>query len=64
MLGDEMSAVTRRSVSAGLAASFAVHGARADLAALEAAARAEGTVTWYVAQMSGEAAEAMGRRFT
>jgi iron(III) transport system substrate-binding protein len=59
-----MSAVTRRGVSVGLAASFAVHGARADLAALEAAARAEGTVTWYVAQMSGEAAEAMGRRFT
>jgi iron(III) transport system substrate-binding protein len=39
-------------------------GARADLPALETAARAEGTVTWYVAQMSGEAAEAMGHRFT
>jgi iron(III) transport system substrate-binding protein len=38
--------------------------ARADLAALEAAARKEGSVTWYVAQMSGEAAEAMGRRFS
>lgn len=35
--------------------------ARADL---ETSARAEGSVTWYVAQMSGEAAEALGRRFT
>jgi iron(III) transport system substrate-binding protein len=33
-------------------------------ASLEEAARTEGAVTWYVAQMSGEAAEAMGRRFT
>lgn len=38
--------------------------ARADQSALEGAARKEGTLTWYVAQMSGEAAEAMGRRFT
>jgi hypothetical protein len=38
--------------------------ARADSAALEAAARAEGGLTWYVAQMSGEAAEAMARRFS
>lgn len=38
--------------------------ARADQSALEAAARKEGTLIWYVAQMSGEAAEAMGRRFT
>ena len=30
----------------------------------EAAARAEGAVTWYVAQVDSEAAEALGRRFT
>ena len=38
--------------------------ARADLDALEAAAREEATLTWYIAQMSGEVAEAMGRHFT
>jgi iron(III) transport system substrate-binding protein len=38
--------------------------ATADRSVLEAAARKEGTLTWYVAQMSGEAAEAMGKRFT
>ena len=38
--------------------------AHADLAALEAAARKEGSLTWYTAQMSGEAAEDMGRIFT
>jgi iron(III) transport system substrate-binding protein len=59
-----MSAVTRRGVGIGLGASLAAGVARAGLATLETAARAEGTVTWYVAQMSGEAAEAMGRRFT
>jgi iron(III) transport system substrate-binding protein len=36
----------------------------ADLGALEEAARKEGTLTWYVAQMSSQVAEAMGRRFT
>jgi iron(III) transport system substrate-binding protein len=38
--------------------------AHADLAALEQAARQEATVTWYVAQMDGERAEAFGRAFT
>jgi iron(III) transport system substrate-binding protein len=38
--------------------------ARADLSSLAAEARKEGTLTWYVAQMSGPAAEAMGQRFT
>jgi iron(III) transport system substrate-binding protein len=38
--------------------------ARADLGQIEIAARKEGTLTWYVAQMSGEVAEAMGKRFT
>lgn len=62
-----MPSVTRRSVTAGIAVTAGIlscRGANADLAALETAARGEGTVTWYVAQMSGEAAEAMGRRFT
>src|SRR5438045_1551698 len=36
----------------------------ADLGAVEEAARKEGTLTWYVAQMSSQVAEAMGRRFT
>ncbi|MGE0416541.1 MAG: ABC transporter substrate-binding protein [Acetobacteraceae bacterium] len=59
-------AVTRRqlALSLGAAALLAPTRARADLAALETAARKEGSLTWYVAQMSGEAAEAMGRRFT
>jgi iron(III) transport system substrate-binding protein len=38
--------------------------ANADLGALEAAAHREATLTWYVAQMSGEVAEDMGRLFT
>ena len=61
-----MPAITRRNVGADLAAVglIAAGHARADLATLGTAARAEGSVNWYVAQMSGEAAEAMGRRFT
>jgi iron(III) transport system substrate-binding protein len=59
--------ITRRTAVAGLAAASAVpfaRSARADLTALEDPARKEGTLTWYVAQMSGEAAEDMGRIFT
>jgi iron(III) transport system substrate-binding protein len=56
--------ITRRGLGIGLAAITTGRAARADLSALETAARAEGTLTWYVAQMSGEAAEAMARRFT
>ena len=59
--------ITRRGFAAGaglLAAGSVPRLARADMAALADAARKEGTLTWYVAQMSGEAAEAMGRRFT
>jgi iron(III) transport system substrate-binding protein len=59
-----MPGITRRGLGTGLAATVAARRADADPAALEVAARAEGTVTWYVAQMSGEAAEAMGHRFT
>ncbi len=58
--------LTRRqlALSLGAAGLLAPAHARAELATLEAAARKEGAVTWYVAQMSGEAAEAMGKRFT
>jgi iron(III) transport system substrate-binding protein len=59
-----MPILTRRDAGIGLAASLAAGTAHADLAILETAARAEGNLTWYVAQMSGEAAEAMGRRFS
>ena len=60
--------VTRRQAITGLCATgLPVLGARsayADLAPLEQAARKDGSLTWYVAQMSGEAAEAMGHSFT
>src|ERR1700719_2158005 len=60
--------ITRRLAAAGLGVAGALsvlpRRAYADLAALENAARKEGTVTWYTAQMSGEAAEDMGRIFT
>src|SRR5579872_4518318 len=63
-----MTHITRRQAAAGLGAVGALsvlpRRARADLAALEDAARKEATVTWYTAQMSGEAAEDMGRIFT
>jgi iron(III) transport system substrate-binding protein len=59
-----MPAITRRSMGAGVAATLAAGRAQAGLSALEAGAHAEGTVTWFVAQMSGEAAESMGHRFT
>jgi len=60
--------IPRRRAVAGLAllagSSLLSNGARADLSALEDAARREATLTWYVAQMSGEVAETMGKRFT
>jgi iron(III) transport system substrate-binding protein len=61
-------AVTRRALAAGFGAGVAAgllpQRAQAEVGALAAAARKEGTLTWYVAQMSGEAAESMGKRFT
>jgi iron(III) transport system substrate-binding protein len=60
--------IPRRQVAAGVAflagASLLPRRAHADLDALENAARAEGSLTWYIAQMSSEVAEAMGKRFT
>ncbi len=63
-----MSMMTRRCLASGLAAIGATtllpRPARAELAALEAAARKEGTLTWYIAQVDAESAEALGRAFT
>ena len=55
--------ITRRALTAGLTAAAAFP-ARADAAALEVAARNEGSLTWYVAQVDSETAELMGRAFT
>jgi hypothetical protein len=57
--------LTRRTALLGLGgAALLPHPAHADLTELTAAARKEGLLTCYVAQMSGEAAEDMGRIFT
>jgi iron(III) transport system substrate-binding protein len=60
--------IPRRQAVAGLgllaAAPLLSRTAMADFGALEAAAREEATLTWYIAQMSGEVAEAMGRHFS
>ena len=62
-----MKTISRRTTTAGLgliaASMFAPPSARADLSKLHDAAKKEGEVTWYVSQMTGEAAEAMGKRF-
>jgi iron(III) transport system substrate-binding protein len=58
-------ALTRRTTLLGLgAAALLPDPAHADLTEFTASARKEGSLTWYVAQMSGEAAEDMGRIFT
>jgi iron(III) transport system substrate-binding protein len=63
-----MHAISRRQLVAGLGAIGAAAAlprvARADMPALEAAARKEGTLTWYIAQVDTETAEKMGRAFT
>src|ERR1700710_147989 len=59
--------IPRRRVAAGLASVVAVPGrahAAADLPTLEAAARGEGTLTWYIAQVDAETAEKLGRSFS
>jgi iron(III) transport system substrate-binding protein len=55
--------ITRRAFTTAVAASTAFP-ALADTAALEAEARKEGTLTWYIAQVDSETAEQMGRAFT
>lgn len=56
--------LTRRHVAAGFAAAVLTSRAQADEASLLEAARKEGTLTWYIAQVDGETAEVMGRAFT
>jgi iron(III) transport system substrate-binding protein len=63
--------ISRRQVASGLAALAAVPplvlplaGAAADNPALEGAAHDEGTVTWYIAQVDAQEAEALGRAFS
>ena len=60
--------ITRRLAAAGLgavgAAALLPRPARADTAALEAAASKEVTLTWYIAQVDTDTAEVMGRAFT
>ncbi|MFI4980151.1 MAG: ABC transporter substrate-binding protein [Nevskiales bacterium] len=60
--------LTRRMATSGLAAlgasALLPRPTLADTAALEEAARKEGTLTWYIAQVDGETAELMGRAFT
>ena len=60
--------LTRRRTIVGLGAIGATallpRPTRADLTALEAAARKEATLTWYVAQVDAEQAEMLGRTFT
>ena len=58
---------TRRqalALAALVAGTAAARPARAELAAIEDAARKEGSVTWYTAHTDGETAEAVGRGFT
>jgi iron(III) transport system substrate-binding protein len=57
-LGALLGAILLAGLTAGCGA------ARADLKEIEAAARKEGSLTWYTAHTDGEAAEAMGRAFT
>jgi iron(III) transport system substrate-binding protein len=70
ILGGTMSkSITRRHAATGLvtigATTFILpRDARADLAALEDGARKETTLTWYIAQLDAERAEAMGREFS
>ena len=63
-----MVAITRRGIVSGVTAVGATtllpRAARADMAAIEAAAKKEGTLTWYIAQVDTEQAEALGRTFT
>ena len=62
------STITRRRATTGLAAlgsaALMSRHAHADEAAMLDAARKEGTLTWYIAQVDGETAELMGRAFT
>src|SRR5947209_1148277 len=58
--------VTRREAATGFAALLASSGAASavDNSALEAAARGEGSLTWYTAQVDAQTAESLGRSFS
>jgi iron(III) transport system substrate-binding protein len=57
--------ITRRSATMGIAAAGAfARAARGDPLALADAARREGSLTWYVAQLDTATAERFGRAFT
>jgi iron(III) transport system substrate-binding protein len=59
--------ITRRQAASGLASIVATSGAAKAAtgnATLESAARGEGTLTWYIAQVDAQAAENLGRSFT
>ena len=57
--------ISRRLMLTGLGGMMlAGRPAFADLDAMEKAARAEGGLTWYIAQIDSETAERMGRAFT
>ena len=67
--GGMSSTITRRRATVGVAAALGgatlvARHAHADEAAMLDAARKEGTLTWYIAQVDGETAELMGRAFT
>src|SRR5712692_5606075 len=63
MLREElMKGLARLAVVAALA--FAPAAARADMKALEEAARKEGELTWYTAHYTSEGAEELGAEFT
>jgi iron(III) transport system substrate-binding protein len=63
-----MAMITRRSLASGLAAtggaSLLPCATRAELAEIATAARKEGILTWYIAQVDSEQAESLGRAFT
>jgi iron(III) transport system substrate-binding protein len=59
-----MNKITRRTFAAGIGAAFVMPRAALAQADLEAEARKEGSVTWYIAQVDTETAEAMGRAFS
>jgi iron(III) transport system substrate-binding protein len=63
-----MAMITRRSLASGLAAtggaSLLPRATRAELAEIATAARKEGILTWYIAQVDSEQAESLGRAFT
>ncbi len=59
-----MNGLSRRAVVLGSGALMASDGHAYAKPALEAAARKEGGVTWYIAQIDSETAERMGRAFT